>query len=173
MHPAENLLHKVLTHFNSYDVQPEISEDIRDYLNAPRDMPVLWMVAGRVFKTSKDAKRWANNFLNDLIVDTYEPTPLYRYSMFVKGMRMAYTKVQGSWDRRKDALVPYWLAPHGILQEVDREKKPAEGYHPLVWGDRPMSDERLKELWEQSGGKVKAFARLIEQEHGIRTWEVE
>ena len=86
---------------------------------------------------------------------------------------MAYNKVQTSWDRRKDALVPYWLAPHGILQEVDRTKKPTEGHHPLVWGDRPMSDERLKELWEQSGGKVKTFARLIEQEHGIKEWEVD
>lgn len=86
---------------------------------------------------------------------------------------MAYIKVQTSWDRRKDALVPYWLAPHGILQEVDRDKKPAEGYHPLVWADRPVSDDRLKELWEQSGGKVKVFARLIESEHGIKEWEVE
>jgi hypothetical protein len=43
----------------------------------------------------------------------------------------------------------------------------------LCWADRPIAEERLKELWAESGGKVKAFARLIEQEHGIKEWEVE
>lgn len=86
---------------------------------------------------------------------------------------MSYTKIQSSWDRRKDALIPFWLAPHGILQEVDREKKPTEGYHPLAWADRPIAKERLKELWIQSEGKPLAFARLIELEHGIKEWEVE
>ena len=86
---------------------------------------------------------------------------------------MAYTPVQSSWDRRKDALIPFWLAPHGILQEVDRDKKPTEGHHPLAWADRPISKERLKELWVQSAGKPLAFARLVEQEHGIKEWEVD
>lgn len=86
---------------------------------------------------------------------------------------MAYTPVQSSWDRRKDALVPYWLAPHGILQEVDRDKKPNADYHPLVWGDRPLSDERIRELFEESGRKPLVFARLIEAEHGIKEWETE
>lgn len=86
---------------------------------------------------------------------------------------MAYTPVQSSWDRRKDALIPFWLAPHGILQEVDRDKKPTEGHHPLAWADRPISKERLKELWVQSEGKPLAFARLVEQEHGIKEWEVD
>lgn len=86
---------------------------------------------------------------------------------------MAYTKIQSSWDRRKEALIPYWLAPNGILQEVDRDKKPAEGYHPLAWADRPLSKDRMKELWVQSEGKPQVFARLIEAEHGIKEWEVE
>ena len=86
---------------------------------------------------------------------------------------MAYTPVQSSWDRRKDALIPFWLAPHGILQEVDRDKKPTENHHPLAWADRPITKEKLKELWMQSEGKPLAFARLIEREHGIKDWEVE
>ena len=86
---------------------------------------------------------------------------------------MAYEKYLTTWDRTKDKLIPYWLAPHGILQEVYRDKKPTENYHPLCWADNPISDERLKELWEESGGKVKAFARLVEQAHGIKHWEVE
>lgn len=86
---------------------------------------------------------------------------------------MAYTKVESSWDRRKDALIPYWLAPHGILQEVDRDKKPAEGYHPLAWADRPVSEARLRELWAEAEGKVLRFARLLESEHGIKEWELE
>ena len=86
---------------------------------------------------------------------------------------MTYTKVQSTWDRVKDKLIPYWLAPHGILQEVDRTKKPAEGYHPLAWGDRPLSKERVLELFEESGRKPLEFARLIEAEHGIKEWEVE
>ena len=86
---------------------------------------------------------------------------------------MAYTKIKSSWDRRKDALVPFWLAPHGILQEVDRDKKPTEDYHPLAWADRPLSDDRIRELFEASGRKPLVFARLIEQEHGIKDWEVE
>jgi hypothetical protein len=86
---------------------------------------------------------------------------------------MAYTKIQSSWDRRRNALVPFWLAPHGILQEVDRTKKPTEDYHPLAWADRPIPKDTLKRLWVQSEGKPLAFARLIEQEHGIKEWEVE
>lgn len=86
---------------------------------------------------------------------------------------MAYTKIQSSWDRRRDALIPFWLAPNGILQEVDRAKKPTDDYHPLAWADRPISEEKLKELWVQSEGKLKRFGRLIEQYHGIREWEVE
>ena len=86
---------------------------------------------------------------------------------------MTYHKIQSTWDRVKDKLIPYWLAPHGILQEVDRDKKPAEGYHPLAWADRPIDEEKLKELWVQSEGKPKKFARMIEQHHGIREWEVE
>jgi len=86
---------------------------------------------------------------------------------------MTYIPVQSSWDRRKNSLIPFWLAPHGILQEVDRDKKPTDGHHPLAWADRPITDDRLKELWLQSEGKPKKFARMIEAEHGIRKWEIE
>ena len=86
---------------------------------------------------------------------------------------MTYHKIQSTWDRVKDKLIPYWLAPHGILQEVARDKKPTEEYHPLCWADRPIDEEKLKELWVQSEGKPKKFARMIEAEHGIRDWEVE
>ena len=86
---------------------------------------------------------------------------------------MAYKPIQSTWDRVKDKLVPYWLAPHGILQEVDRAKKPTEDHHPLVWGDRPLSKERLKELFESAEGNPLKFARLVEREHGIKHWGVE
>lgn len=86
---------------------------------------------------------------------------------------MVYTPVQSSWDRRKDSLIPYWLAPHGILQEVDRDKKPTKDHHPLTWADNPISKERLKELWIQAEGKPLPFARLIELEHSIKEWEIE
>ena len=86
---------------------------------------------------------------------------------------MAYTPVQSSWDRRKDALIPFWLAPHGVLQEVDRDKKPTEDHHPLAWADRPLSEARIMELFEQSGRKPLEFARLIQLEHGIKDWELD
>ena len=86
---------------------------------------------------------------------------------------MAYTRIQSTWDRTKDKLIPYWLAPHGVLQEVDRDKKPTDGYHPLVWGDKPLPKERLKALWEQAEGKPLKYARLVEQEHGIKNWEID
>lgn len=84
---------------------------------------------------------------------------------------MTYTHIESTWDRVKDKLVPYWLAPHGILQEVDRIEKPAEDYHPLVWGDRPIAKGRLKELFEKAEGNPLKFARLIELEHGIRAYD--
>ena len=84
---------------------------------------------------------------------------------------MAYKHIQSTWDRVKDKLVPYWLAPHGILQEVDRQKKPTEDYHPLVWGDRPVPVARLKELFEQAERNPLKYARLVEAEHGIKNWE--
>ena len=86
---------------------------------------------------------------------------------------MTYKHIQSTWDRVKDKVVPYWLAPHGILQEVDRTTKPTEGHHPLVWGDRPLSKERLKELFESAEGNPLKFARLVEREHGIRAYEVD
>ncbi len=78
-----------------------------------------------------------------------------------------------SWDRRKDALTPYWVDQFGVLKEMDRERRPSEDHHPLVWGDRPLSKDTLKELWIQAEGKPLAFARLIEKLHGIRLYELE
>lgn len=86
---------------------------------------------------------------------------------------MAYRPVQSTWDRVKDKLIPYWLAPHGILQEVTRDKKPTDGHHPLVWGDRPLDKDKLKELWAEAESKPLKYARLVEQAHGIKNWEVE
>lgn len=78
-----------------------------------------------------------------------------------------------SGERCKDLRVPYWVDMFGLLIEVNWDKKPSMKYRPLTWADRPVKDDRLKELWDKSGGKVKAFARLLEQEHGIKEWEVE
>ena len=78
-----------------------------------------------------------------------------------------------SWDRRKDALIPYWVDQFGVLKEMDRECKPSEDHHPLTWADRPLDKEKLKELWLQSEGKPLAFASLIEKLHGIRLYELE
>jgi len=86
---------------------------------------------------------------------------------------VAYTPRKNSWERVKDLIVPYWLAPHGILQEVTREKKPTGDYHPLTWADNPLDESRLRELWDESGGKVLKFARLVEMAHGIKEWEIE
>jgi hypothetical protein len=78
-----------------------------------------------------------------------------------------------SWDRRRDALIPYWVDESGVFKEVEWEKKPSEGHHPLAWADRPLTKETLKELWIQAEGKPLAFARLIEKHHGIRSYELE
>lgn len=86
---------------------------------------------------------------------------------------MSYSPIVSTWDRVKDNLVPYWLAPHGILQEVTRNKKPTADHHPLVWGDRPIPVERLKELYALAEQKPLKYARLIEAEHGIKTWEID
>lgn len=86
---------------------------------------------------------------------------------------MAYSPLESTWDRVKNKIVPYWLAPHGILQEVVRERKPTEDYHPLVWGDRPVPVERLKQLFEQAERNPLKYARLVEAEHGIKKWEVD
>lgn len=92
---------------------------------------------------------------------------------FYRVMLMAYTHIQSTWDRVKDKVVPYWLAPHGILQEVTRDRKPTENHHPLVWGDRPVPVARLKELFEQAERNPLKYARLVEAEHGIKNWEVD
>ena len=78
-----------------------------------------------------------------------------------------------SADRTKSLRIPYWVDIYGILKEVQWEKKPDVKHRPLTWADRPIKDDRLKELWIESEGKPKKFARLIEAEHGIREYEVE
>lgn len=78
-----------------------------------------------------------------------------------------------SSNRVGKRVIPYWVDIYGVLKEVVWDKKPDVKHRPLMWADCPIEDERLKELWEQSGGKVKAFARLVEQEHGIKEWEVD
>lgn len=97
----------------------------------------------------------------------------YTGATFYRVMLMAYTHIQSTWDRVKDKVVPYWLAPHGILQEVTRDRKPTENHHPLVWGDRPVPVARLKELFEQAERNPLKYARLVEAEHGIKNWEVD
>lgn len=76
-----------------------------------------------------------------------------------------------SWERSKDALVPYWVDEMGRFIEVYWDKAPSPEYHPLVWGDRPATKERLKELFDQAGGNPLKFARLVELEHGIRAYD--
>jgi hypothetical protein len=78
-----------------------------------------------------------------------------------------------SWDRRKEALIPYWVDKSGVFKEVVWDKKPSEDHHPLAWADRPISKERLKELWVQAEGKPLPFARLVEMEHGVKNWEID
>jgi hypothetical protein len=67
----------------------------------------------------------------------------------------------------------YWIDIYRVLKMVDWDKKPDMKHRPLIYADRPIKMERLKELWLQSEGKPRAFARLIEEEHGIKEWEVE
>jgi uncharacterized membrane protein len=67
----------------------------------------------------------------------------------------------------------YWIDIYQVLKLVDWEKKPDMKHRPLIYADRPIANERLKELWLESEGKPKRFAKLIESEHGIKEWEVE
>lgn len=81
--------------------------------------------------------------------------------------------LQTSADRVAKYKIPYWIDLYGVLKEVVWAKKPSAKYRPLTWADRPLAKERLKELWIESEGKPQRFARLIEEEHGIKEWEVE
>lgn len=78
--------------------------------------------------------------------------------------------MNNSWGRCKDTLVPYWMDESGVIKEVSWDQKPDATYHPLVWGDRPATKERLKELFDQAEGNPLKFARLVEMEHGIRAY---
>ena len=76
-----------------------------------------------------------------------------------------------SWDRRKDAVPAYWIDIYGVLKEVSWTKTPDAKHRPLIWADRPLAKDKLKELWVQSEGKPLVFARLIEGELGVRDYE--
>lgn len=78
-----------------------------------------------------------------------------------------------STDRVGKRTIPYWVDIYGVLKEVVWDKKPDVRHRPLMWADRPIPKEKLKELWIASEGKPLKFARLIEAEHGIREWEIE
>ncbi len=84
---------------------------------------------------------------------------------------MTYALAQSSWDRRKDAVPAYWIDIYGVLKEVSWTKTPDAKHHPLIWADRPLAKDKLKELWVQSEGKPLVFARLIEGELGVRDYE--
>lgn len=77
---------------------------------------------------------------------------------------------RNSWDRRKDCVPAYWVDQYGIFAETNWDEAPSEGHHPLVWADRPLAKERLKELFAQADGNPLKFARLVEMEHGIRAY---
>lgn len=70
-----------------------------------------------------------------------------------------------SYERSKDKSPAYWISEFGVLAECGRE---IPGSRPLYWKKEPLSEERVKELFEESGKSPKVFARLIEQEHGIK-----
>jgi hypothetical protein len=74
-----------------------------------------------------------------------------------------------SYERTKDLSPAYFISEFGVLKEANwDENNPPVGHRPLYWKKEPLSEERIKELFEESGKSPKVFARLIEQEHGIR-----
>lgn len=78
-----------------------------------------------------------------------------------------------SYERRKKESPAYWVDIYGVLKEVNWAKKPDVRHRPLTWADNPIPKDTLKRLWIQAEGKPLPFARLVEQEHGIKSWEVE
>ena len=77
-----------------------------------------------------------------------------------------------TYERRKNTVPAYWMDIYGVLKEVRWDKKPDMKHRPLTWADKPISKDRLKELWVQAEGKPLPFARLVELEHSIKEWEV-
>lgn len=67
----------------------------------------------------------------------------------------------------------YWVDIYGVFISTRWDKKPSAKHRPLVYCDRPLAKEKLKELFEESGSNPLKFARLIEQSHGIREYEFE
>lgn len=67
----------------------------------------------------------------------------------------------------------YWIDIYNVLTQANWDKKPSAKYRPLVFADKPLTDERVMELFEESGRKPIVFARLVEAELGIREFEME
>lgn len=67
----------------------------------------------------------------------------------------------------------FWIDHYGVVARANWDKKPNRNYRPIIYCDRPVPKERLKDLWVEAEGKPLRFARLIEAEHGIRKFEVE
>lgn len=74
-----------------------------------------------------------------------------------------------SYERTKDLSPAYWISEFGVLKEANwDENNPPAGHRPLYWKRERLPTERIREMYEESGGKPLVFARLIEQEHGIK-----
>lgn len=69
--------------------------------------------------------------------------------------------MNNSYERRRGKSPAYIVSEYGLIKECDQI---LEKHYPLYWRKEPISKERLKELFEQSGGKPLAYARLIEKE---------
>lgn len=67
----------------------------------------------------------------------------------------------------------YWIDIYNVLTQANWDKKPSAKYRPLVFADKPLTDERVMELFEESGRKPLVFAKLIQHELGIREFEME
>ena len=77
--------------------------------------------------------------------------------------------ISDSLERRQGKSPAYFVSNLGVLKEAEwDEDNPPAGHCPLYWRKRPLSKERLKELYEQAEGKPLKFARLVEAEHAIR-----
>lgn len=86
---------------------------------------------------------------------------------------MTYVPAKTAMEMVKGGTANLWMSKYGIFSVMSREAKPDSEYVPFCRADQPVSVDRLKELWAESGGKPKKFARLIEAEHGIQEWGVE
>lgn len=70
--------------------------------------------------------------------------------------------MNNSRERCKDRRPAYHVSPFGVFSEVASPET-----RPLYWEETPLTKDRIKELFHLAEGKPLAFARLIEEEHGI------